>query len=165
MIIDRVKHFFFPELNRWFLLRAGFVALCAYLFFGHVCRPMRIRGLSMQPTYQTGQVNLCNLWAYRFSPPVAGDIVMVRLAGTNVMYLKRVVAVGGQTVEFRKGVLWVDGSPVKEPYTKGPCDWELAPRKVRLGNVYVIGDNRSVDIDKHYFGQTSLKNIAGGPVW
>lgn len=165
MIIDRVKRFFFPTPNRWFFLRLGCVALVAYMFFGHVWRPMRIRGLSMLPAYHTGQVNLCNLWKYRFSPPVAGDVVMVRLTGDSVMYLKRVVAVGGQTVEFRKGVLWVDGNPVREDYVKGPCDWELAPREVRLGNVYVVGDNRSVDIEKHDFGQTSLNNIAGGPVW
>lgn len=165
MILDRLKHFLFPKPSRWFFLRLGIVALGAYLFFGHVLRPMRIRGRSMQPTYQTGGVNLCNLWKYRFSPPVAGDVVMVRLTGNSVMYLKRVVAVAGQTVEFRNGVLWVDGKPVREPYVKGPCDWELPPRKVQPGNVYVIGDNRGIKMANHTFGQTSLKNIAGGPVW
>lgn len=160
-----VRQFIAPELNRSFVIRLACVALSAYLLFGHVLRPMRISGDSMYPTYRDGGINFCNLWRYRFSPPSAGDVVMVRFTGNRIMLLKRVVATAGQTVEFRDGWLVVDGETIEEPYIVGPCDWQLAPREVRSGHVYVVGDNRSVSIERHDFGQTPLSQIAGGPLW
>jgi len=162
---DRLVKFICPSITRMFIIRLLVVCLVSYLFFGHVMRPMRIAGHSMHPTYQDGQVNLCFLWRYRWSPPEVGDVVMVRFTGNSTMYLKRVVAVAGQTVAFKQGQLFVDGQAVTEPYVTGPCDWEWPVRKVRAGNIYVIGDNRSVPVETHDFGQTSLNNISGSPLW
>ncbi len=92
-------------------------------------------------------------------------MVTVRFAGNKVMLLKRVVAVEGERVEFRDGKLFVDGKPVDEPYVRYPCDWNLPPRRVEKGSVYVVGDNRSMPIEDHYFGQTSINRIVGVPLW
>lgn len=50
----KVRQFFFPALSPAFLIRVSIVALFAYLFFGYVCTPFRIRGYSMEPTYHNG---------------------------------------------------------------------------------------------------------------
>jgi signal peptidase I len=82
-----------------------------------------------------------------------------------VILLKRVVAVAGESVEFREGRLFVDGRGVDEPYVQGPCDWKLPPRRVEKGQIYVVGDNRSMPIEGHDFGQTSLRRVVGTPLW
>ena len=160
-----LRKFFFPSLTRRFLLRACCVGLLAYLFFGYLCIPVRIEGYSMMPTVHDGAINFCWRGRYLFSKPKKGDIVMVRFAGNKVMLLKRIVAVEGEQVEFREGRLFIDGRGIDEPYVHLPCSWNLPPRRVEKGSVYVIGDNRSVPMRNHAFGQVSLKRIAGGLLW
>jgi len=162
---NRIRQFFFPSLTPQFLIRASLVALGAYLFFGQICMPMRIKGYSMEPTYHNGGSNFCWRPHYLFSGPKKGDVVMVRLAGNKVVLLKRVVALEGEEVGFRAGRLLVDGEVIEEPYVRYPCDWDLPPRIVAKGRVYVVGDNRSVSMGRHAFGQTSIKRIIGVPLW
>jgi signal peptidase I len=161
----KIRPFFFPSLTPKFLIRALLVALFAYLFFGHICIPLRIKGSSMEPTYHNGSVNC--LWKLRtiFSKPKRYDIVAVRFAGSRLMLLKRVVAVEGEKVEFRSGKLFVDGKEIEESYIRFPCNWDLPPRQVEKGCVYIVGDNRSMPIEDHHFGQTSVKRILGVPLW
>ncbi len=148
-----------------FLIRVFLVSLSAYLFFGHVCIPFTIRGISMEPTYPDGGVNFCWRLRYLFSELKRHDVVAVRFAGSKVMLLKRVVAREGEEVEFRDGRLFVDGKEIEEPYVRFPCYWNLPSRRVEKGCVYVVGDNRSMPIDNHHFGQTSKTRIVGVPLW
>ncbi len=92
-------------------------------------------------------------------------MVAVRFAGNKVMLLKRVVAVENEWVEFLRGRLFVDGKEMDEPYVRYPCNWNLPPRKVERDCVYVVGDNRSMPIEDHHFGQVSKKRITGVPLW
>ncbi len=161
----RLREFFFPSLTPRFLIRVAAVALVAYLFFGHLLIPMFIRGRSMEPTYHDGGFTFCWRGSYLFHPPRRGDIVAVKLAGEKVMLLKRVVALEGEEVEFRNGVLFVDGKPLDEPYVKNRFAWDLPPRKIEPGCVYLVGDNRGMPIEEHDFGQTPISRIAGKPIW
>ena len=119
----------------------------------------------MAPTYMDGGFNFCFKLRYIFSRPERGDIVAIRLAGERVMLLKRVVALEGDVVEFRNGDLFVNEDQVDEVYTRYPSNWNLAPREVGEGHIYVVGDNRSVPIDIHRFGQTPENRVVGGPLW
>lgn len=157
--------FFLPPFTLKFLLRVMFVVLFAYLFFGHICIPLRIQGRSMEPNYPDGSINFCWRLRYLFSEPERYDVVAVRLAGRRVMLLKRIVAVEGERVEFRDGKLFIDGVEMAEPYVRYPCNWNLPPRCVDEDHVYVVGDNRSLPLEQHDFGQVSMKRIIGGPLW
>ncbi len=161
----KIRQFFFPSLTPRFLIRICLVAIFAYLFFGYVFIPIRIQGTSMEPTYRNGGINFCSTLHYLFSKPKRHDAVTVRFAGNRVMLLKRVVALEGEQVEFRGGKLFVGGEELPEPYVLNPCNWNLPPREVEKGGVYVVGDNRSMPIENHYFGQTSVKRIIGVPLW
>jgi signal peptidase I len=112
-----------------------------------------------------GEFNFCFRFRYAFSQPEREDVVVIRLAGKKVMLLKRVVALEGDRVEFRKGKLFVNGKKVDETYVRYPSDWNLPPRMVDKNHVYVVGDNRNVSIDRHRFGQTSIDRIIGAPLW
>lgn len=160
-----VRHFLFPSLTPRNIVRLVLVALVAYLVFGHMCIPFWIRGSSMEPTYSNGGINFCWRLGYLFSEPAPQDVVLVRLAGKKVMLLKRIIALQGQTVEFREGRLFVDGKRIDEPYVRYACNWNLSPRQVKNDCVYVVGDNRNMPLRNHSLGQTSRKRIVGVPLW
>ena len=160
-----LKEIFFPKITRLFLIRLGIIIVCAYPFFAYICIPLYINGASMEPTYNRFGFNFCWRPSYWFSSPKRHDIVIVRFAGKKIMLLKRLVAFEGETVEFRDGKLLVNGVLLNEPYVRYPCDWNLPPRKVEKGNIYVVGDNRSMPILGHEFGQTSLIRVMGVPLW
>jgi len=119
----------------------------------------------MEPNWRDGEFTFCCRLAYLFHGPRRGHVVALRLAGRRVMYLKRVVAFAGETVEFRNGVLLVDGRPLDEPYVRLPCSWTIPPHKVRPGRIYVVGDNRSMPPEQHLFGETDPARIVGRPLW
>ena len=162
---NKIRQFFFPSLTPKFLIRAFSVALLAYLFFGYLCIPFTIQGISMEPTYRNGGINFCWRLHTLFSEPKRYDVVKVRFAGSKVMLLKRVVAREGEQVEFRDGGLFIDGKKIEEPYVRYPCHWNLPPRRVEKDCVYVVGDNRSMPIENHYFGQASKSRVMGVPLW
>jgi len=80
-----------------------------------------------------------------------------------------VVAIAGQTVELRRGRLWVDGVAVAEPYLAGgPMSVpSLAPTVVPSDHLYVLGDNRSplASRDSRAFGPVPLGQVAGRASW
>jgi len=162
---NKIRQFFFPSLTPKFLIRASSVALLAYLFFGYLCIPFTIQGISMEPTYRNGGINFCWRLHTLFSEPKRYDVVTVRFVGSKVMLLKRVVAREGEQVEFREGGLFIDGKKIEEPYVRYPCHWNLPPRRVEKDCVYVVGDNRSMPIENHYFGQASKSRVMGVPLW
>ncbi len=118
----------------------------------------------MDPTYRDGSFALCYRLQYLFSSPERSDMVTVRFAGNRVMLLKRIVALPGDTVEFKQGLLYINGTPIEEPYVKHRSSWNLAPRIVEAGNVYVVGDNRGTVITRHRFGQIAVERIVGGVI-
>ncbi len=160
-----IQRFFFPSLTPWFLMRTGVVAFSAYLFFGHVCIPFQVQGASMEPTYADGSFNFCWRGRYLLSEPRRYDVVTVRFAGSRVMLLKRIVALEGERIEFREGKLYVDGEELAEPYVTHCLNWNLPPRSVEKGCVFVVGDNRGVAVENHSLGQASRQRITGGPLW
>jgi signal peptidase I len=160
-----IRNFLLPEINRNFLIRVALVAVLAYIFFKYLLITFRVSGYSMAPTYNNGDVNFCWTLRFMFSPPERFDAVTVRYAGTRVMLLKRVIAIEGETLEFRKGRLFINGKEVEEPHIKGQYNWELPPRTVKPHHVYVAGDNRHVPMETHDFGQTDLNRVIGAPVW
>lgn len=157
-----VDNFLFPKLNRKFAVRLIGVVLFCFLFFKFVCKPVWLNGGSMEPNYHTGTLNFCWTPTYWFRQPRQGDVVALRYEGDKVMLLKRIVAGEGDLVEFRSGTLHVNGEPVAEPYVKfNKGMWNLPPRKVSPGYVYVVGDNRGMPMEQHKFGQIRKSRIQG----
>jgi signal peptidase I len=165
LTFEHLKKFFLPRFDRRYLLRVLLVTAIAFVIFGYILPPFYVRGDSMLPTYETGDITLGWRLAYAFSEPERGDIVIIRLAGHRISLLKRIVALPGETVAFKEGDLFINGKKLYEPYILKPCDWNLAPRRVDAGHYYVIGDNRSTSMEKHVFGQVEKERIIGVPLW
>ncbi len=143
-------------------LRAALIALVASLVFGRVWRPAWVAGESMAPTVPDRSFRFVALLRYARRDPQPGDIVAVRMAGRRVMYLKRVLATGGDRIAFSNGVLRVNGVVRPEPYVQFHGDWTFAETTLAADEFFVAGDNRALPPPAHVAGAVRRDRIAGG---
>lgn len=143
---------------------------------------------SMQPNLQPGDRIAVNMLAYGLRVPFTdielidrgepqrGDVVVFKSPADGTRLIKRVVAVGGDTVALADGRLWIDGVPL---YDANATDIEhFGARDVRLdlrhgggpdipeieippGMALVLGDHRGNSADGRFFGLVPLKSLYG----
>lgn len=142
-------------------IRVCTIIVCSLAVFPFILRPVKITGDSMQPTYRNGSVNFVNRLAYVFSEPRRGDVVGIRMAGESIMFMKRIIATPGETIEFQKGKAYVNGEPLDEPYVKFPCGWNTPPVTLGRESYYFMGDNRSMAREDHTGGERERSRIVG----
>jgi signal peptidase I len=133
----------------------------AYVVFGQLLLPIRGVGVSMAPTIEEGDLIFVNQVAYRFREPARGDIVAVRIAGRSVVYVKRLLALPGDTIAFVDGVLWRNGVPVVEPYVTNRAGWQLDEVTLGADDYFVVGDNRGMAMVEHEFGTATRTRLIG----
>ncbi len=154
--------FLHPRYNRAFFIRVLVLAVLAFVFFRFVCRPMVLDGQSMYPNYHSGTLNFCWVPTFWFRAPARGDVVALRYAGDRVLLLKRIIGLPGETLSIEKGIVRINGKALDEPYVrKGRLEWNLPPRRIDPGYIYVIGDNRSMPMEQHKFGEISADRLEG----
>jgi len=160
---------------RWLIETALLVALAFALAQGiktFVVQPFVIPSGSMLPTIQLGERVIAEKLTYRFSHgPRAGEIVVfANPQGYPPILIKRVIALGGQTVDLRDGVVYVDGKALDEPYTHGKRTDPLNPQitypfEVPAGYIWVMGDNRTNSGDSRQMGPIPAAAVKGRAVW
>jgi signal peptidase I len=121
---------------------AGLVALFLITF---VVRTFYIPSESMVPTLQQRDVLLVNEFAYRFGTPQRGDIVVFRPPIESPSnFIKRVIAVPGDTLRIQNGVVYVNGQALHEGYIAQPPDYNLI---VKNYNIYVDSGSGFEELD------------------
>lgn len=143
------------------MIRLAVLVVVCFVIFKFILVPIRIEGISMLPTCRDQQFNCVNRLAYLRHEPQRGDIVSVRLAGRSIMFMKRIIGLPGETVEFRQGHAYINGQLLEEPYLKFPCNWEHAPIQCGINEFYVVGDNRSMPFIEHTQGRAERERIFG----
>jgi signal peptidase I len=107
-------------------------------------------------------INLINQMAYVWHEPQRGDVVAVRAwAGKHMMLMKRIIGLPGETVTFNNGRVFIDGKLLNEPYEKWPCNWTLPPVQLGPHEYFIVGDNRTMRWQDHYFGKVDRDRIVG----
>jgi signal peptidase I len=150
------------------LVRLAITLVLVFIGFRVSIQPILVQGISMQPTYKDGQRRFLNQLAYRFAPPQRGDVIGIREAGKQVLLLKRVIGLPGERLRIVQGTVLINGEPLEEPYllpptngVRNPARWNVAEVELQGDEHYVIGDNRSMRQDDHYFGIASRNRIVG----
>lgn len=131
-----------------------------YLFgFRHMSFFM-VPSASMESTLMTGD-HLVTLTAHQYG---RGDVVVTEDPEEKGAFIvKRIVAVGGDTVAVDGGALYINGHYVSEPYIKTPPLYSMPPFKLPDGNVFLLGDNRNNSEDAHAWTDKAQpeRNIIG----
>ena len=152
---------------RWAIEAVVIVALAfllALLIQQFIVKPYAIPSPSMEPTLVEGDRVLVNRLAYDFRDPERGDVIVFRPPGYSgpEPFIKRVVALAGDTVSVHNGVLWLNGKPQDEPYLKEyPILDDYPEVTIAPGYVWAMGDNRNNSGDSRVFGPVSEDAIIG----
>jgi signal peptidase I len=153
--------YFFLQNMVWFIP----ILIIAFTFIGRI---IPVSGPSMIPTLQDGDMMLLQ---HMFYEPKQGDVVVLSKDGFHdgVAIVKRVIAVGGQTVkiDYDTNTVYVDGVALDEPYIKEAmvANWAswTTEAVVPEGCIFVMGDNRNVSDDSRdpALGIVDVRRVIG----
>ncbi len=166
------------------------LALLIFLLVRAVVQNFQVEGRSMEPTLETGWYLLVNkavYWEinletvskflpfidpgddptrYIFRGPKRGDVIVFKSptqtrGSPERDFIKRVIAVPGETVEVRDCTVFINDEPLEEPYTKERPTYSMAATVVPPDHYFVLGDNRNNSSDSHSWGMLPEENIIG----
>lgn len=159
------------EWSKALLIAFGLAAIIRFFLF----TPIVVDGESMMPTLENGDRMVVNKIGYMVGEPDRFDIVVFH-APEQKNYIKRVIGLPGDHVEFINDQLYVNGKEVDEPYldqykseiTDGtltedfaiegtPADVEIIPD----GYIFVMGDNRRYSKDSRHIGLVAIDEVIG----
>ncbi|SFF06134.1 signal peptidase I [Alteribacillus iranensis] len=133
-----------------------------------------VHGESMMPTIENGERLIINKIGYEFSEPERFDLIVFH-ANEESDYIKRVIGLPGDHIEYRDDVLYINGeayeeeylSPYREQNERGLFTNDFTLEKVTgysevpEGKVFVLGDNRQNSMDSRQIGLVEMEEIVG----
>jgi signal peptidase I len=131
-------------------------------------QPVKVEGTSMAPLLSDQERIFINKFVYRFESIHRGDVVVFWYPlDRSKSFIKRVIALPGETVTIRQGVVMVNGVVVPEPYV--PPQYEdvsdYGPTPVPAESYFVMGDHRISSNDSRVFGPVPSQFIYGRAVF
>ena len=153
----------------WLGVIGGGIAI-ALLVEAFLIQAFWIPSPSMEPTLDVGDRVLVNKLSYKFHDVNRGDVVVFeRPPGASTGengeikdLIKRVIAVGGDTIEAKEGEVYVNSEQVDEDYLEpGTSTDNLPLTEIPEGQVFVMGDNRTNSEDSRIFGPIDEDAIVG----
>jgi signal peptidase I len=168
----------------WEIVQTVLLTIAIFLAVRSVVQNFRVEGASMDPTLHSGQYLLINKVLYArtdgtlldrffdtdlsaevnflFGGPKRGDIIVFRSPGqSDKDFIKRVIALPGETVRIVDGQVFVNGRPLEEPYVRHRATYDLDQKQVPPGSYFVLGDNRPNSSDSHLGWFVPANNIIG----
>lgn len=180
-IINEVKEWVYA------IVVALAVAMLIHIF---IVQPTRVSGESMENTLHNGDFLAVSKWMHVMrETPQYGDIVIIdsrvhrerswkddlaepmtnylsifnKSLQTNDVWVKRVIGLPGDTLEFKDGHVWRNGKELDEPYMRdGSMNYTRStPVKIPEGHVFVMGDNRNHSTDSRFIGPVPIDHVLG----
>lgn len=132
------------------MIKYGFIAITVLLTIIYIVSLQQVVGPSMSPNYRDGDILILNKLHYHIQKPKRFDVVAVKYKDTKY-FIKRVIGLPGETVEYQNGILYINGKQVEEKFKTTKTDdfkledigYDIIPKDYYL----VIGDNRENSLD------------------
>lgn len=148
-------------------------ALIRYFLFA----PIVVDGKSMMPNLHNHDRLIINKLAYNIGEPERFDIIVFHATPTKD-FIKRVIGLPGEHIEYHNDTLYVDGKPVPEPFlkvkkqrTQGNLTYDfklqetaVGQKTVPEGTLFVMGDNRRRSKDSRIIGAVPMDEVVGEAV-
>ncbi len=153
-----------------FVAAITFVAIIRYFFLA----PILVDGTSMMPTLHNHDRMIVNKFSYKIGEPQRFDIIVFK-ATVDKDYIKRIIGLPGDTIEYKNDVLYINGKPYEEPYLNsykkqvkdGPLTYDFkleeitGQKTVPQGQLFVMGDNRRFSKDSRTIGTVPIDQVIG----
>src|SRR3989344_3973990 len=144
----------------------GAIFVLIYLL---IAQPHRVSGRSMVPNFQDGDLILTDKLSYRFGEPKKGDVIVLKYPKSETQeFIKRIVAVPGDTLEIRSNSLYINGQKSEEVYLPPDTITEGAAYireneiiTIEKDQYFVFGDNRLNSSDSRSWGPVTRAEIVG----
>ncbi|KGP73972.1 signal peptidase I [Pontibacillus yanchengensis] len=164
--------------SEWFdwVKALGIAAAIAIIIRVFLFSPVIVDGPSMLPTLHDGDYLIVNKISYTIGDPERFDVVVFHATETR-NYIKRVIGLPGEHIEYKNETLLVNGKPVSEPFIKNRLqqlndnqtytfnfsleDLPGGYQKIPEGYVLVLGDNRNNSTDSRRLGLIPIERIVG----
>ncbi|MBB6443823.1 signal peptidase I [Bacillus benzoevorans] len=152
----------------WEWIKALLIAvLLAVVIRYFLFAPIVVDGLSMMPTLHDQDRMIVNKFSYTIGEPERFDIIVFH-APENKDYIKRVIGLPGETIEYKDDTLYVNGKAYEEDYLdenkQEVIDGPLTePLKITVpeGELFVMGDNRRFSKDSRHIGTIPMEKVLG----
>jgi len=146
------------------------------VYYAATRRLISVPSEGMMPTIKPGDMAAVDKRPYRNSPVRRFDLVTFKLSPEHFselmtgmdaddQYVQRVVGLGGETLEIRGGIVYIDGRELEEPFATIPSAPREAfgPVKIPAGEFFLLGDNRPNSMDGRHWARPTLRqqNITG----
>lgn len=169
----------------WELTQTVVLTLLIFFALRAVVQNFKVEGHSMEPTLHHNQFLIINKATYArvdgtpieplvahgdsqdgpvflFGAPARGDIIVFRYPKQpDKDFIKRIIAIPGDTLEVRAGQVYLNGVPLDEPYIRPGANYTALPQVVPAGQYFVLGDNRPNSSDSHVWGFVPADNLIG----
>jgi signal peptidase I len=139
-----------------------------------VAQPYRVQQVSMERTLEPDQYVLVDKLTPRFDAYKLGDVIVFNpppnwVQAQGQPYIKRVIGIGGDTVELNGGKVLINGTALLEPYVyqedgnSQPTDALIGVAKwvIPQGQLFLMGDHRSNSADSREFGPVDITAVIG----
>jgi signal peptidase I len=168
-LIKKFLKSIFNRENAEVILTAVVLALIIRTF---VVQAFKIPTGSMRPTLIEGDRILVNKFIYRFTKPKRGDIIVFKYPeDTKKDFIKRLIALGEETVRITDGNIWIGNELIEDPqkirqiyyYNKpdSPYGSDSSIIRVPENNYFVLGDNSASSRDSRYWGFVPEEYLVG----
>ena len=138
------------EAKSWIISIVSAIAV-ALLIRTFIVELYVVDGPSMQPTLQDGERLVVNKFIYHWRDPIKSEVIIFRYPRDHSRdFIKRVIAVGGDTIEIKDGHVFVNDALVNEDYIAEKTRTEFPKLTVPEGTLFVCGDNRRNSLDSRF---------------